>query len=210
MPSKDIHLEILSSHYSETFSLLKSAVERRDRLFLYMLVVIFVMLLYLSAPNAMSDRLNSFVNSRVGSNSQAPLSNPAASTNLIDTSFIGTILSLGLLALGHTYFQTVLHVEREYHYVYQLEDQLSPDFSDKAFTREGKHYKEYQRKFASWTKIIFWYLFPFLFLIFNIVWLVFLFTKSQAPIAYLAIDSLISVSILISLGFYLWALIRKS
>jgi len=209
MADKDIHLEILSSHYSETFSLLKSAVEKRDHLFLYMLVVIFALLLYMSAPNVMSDRLNSFVNSKAGGGPTVNLNAQVVTTNLIDTSFIGTILSLGLLALAHTYFQTVLHVEREYDYVYQLEDQLSKQFNDQAFVREGKHYRDYKRKFASWTKILFWYIFPFLFLAFNVIWVVFLITKSQASVAYLVIDGFISVSILISLGLYLWALIRR-
>jgi len=52
-------------------------------------------------------------------------------------------------------------------------------------------------------------LFPLLFLLFIIIWLIFLWGRSQAPFAYQIVDTLISLSILISLGFYLLALIKK-
>jgi hypothetical protein len=203
MNNKDTQLEVLSTHYSETFSLLKSAVEKRDRLFLYVLLTIFALLLYIGAPSGVSDWLNSFVSNQAGSN------NTGNSATLIEASFIGAILLLGLLSLSHTYFQTVLHVERQFDYVYQLEGLLSISFDNKAFIREGIHYQTHKRKFASWTKFIFWYLFPFLFLIFNIVWLLFLFTKSQASTAFKIVDSLIIASMLTSMVLYLLALITK-
>ncbi len=201
MTSKDSQLEVLSAHYSETFALLKSVVEKRDRLFLYILGVIFLLLVYMSAPSVMSDWLNSFVKSQVGDSTRT--------TNLIDVSFIGSILLLGLLSLSHTYFQTVLHIERQYGYVYQLEEQLSAHFEGNAFIREGKHYKKYKRHFSRWTKVIFWYLFPLLYLLFIVVWSIFLYTKSLAPLIYIIVDSMITVSILTSLVFYLFALIKK-
>jgi len=196
----DAELQILSSHYSETFELTKQAVGKRDRLFLYILIVITLLLLYMSAPTAVSDWLNSFVSHQVGSNN---------ATTILNSAFIGTILSLGLLSLAHTYFQTVLHVERQYDYVYQLEKQLSQQFEDKAFIREGKHYSENRRLFAVWTKFIFWILSPVLFLVFNIVWLVFVFSAPRPPVIYLIVDSLITLSTLVSLGFYLLAIMKK-
>jgi hypothetical protein len=197
---KDTHLEVLSHHYSETFELLKADVAKRDRLFLYILIVIFALLLYMSAPTAMSTLLNTFVRSQLGDKSE---------TDLIDVSFIGVILLLGLLSLSHTYFQTVLHVERQYNYVYQLEKQLSQHFDELAFIREGTFYKSHRRKFSGWTKAIYWWLFPMLFLLFNIIWLIFLWGRAQAPFAYKIVDTLISLSILISLAFYLLALIKN-
>jgi hypothetical protein len=201
---KDAKLvEVLSYHYSETFDLLRTVVARRDRLFLYILLVIFILLLYMSNPSVMSEWVNSFFRSQVAGESNVDM------TPLIDVSAIGVVLLLGLLSLSHTYFQTVLHVERQYDYVYQLEEQLSKNFGEKAFIREGKHYWKYKRRFSKWTKVIFWYLFPLLYLLFIIVWLVFLFTGSQAPLPYKIVDSLISFSILVSLGLYLLAIIKR-
>lgn len=201
MTGKNINLEILSNHYSETFSLLKEAVARRDRIFLYILGLIFLLLLYINAPSSLSNWLSQLANSQSGNNQSTEL--------LLDSSFIGAVLLFGLLSLAHTYFQTVLHIERQYDYVYSLEKQLSQNFENKAFIREGAHYKKSKRKFAAWTKMIFWYLFPLLFLAFNITWMIFLFTKSNATSVYKIIDSLIIVSITISLYFYLLALIKK-
>ncbi len=202
MSGGDTQLEILAAHYSETFSLLKSAVEKRDRLFLYILGVIFLLLVYMSTPTLMGALLNSFVKHQLGDNT-------SGTTNLIDVSFIGAILLLGLLSLSHTYFQMVLHIERQYDYVYQLEDQLSSFFGGKAFVREGKHYKKYRRLFSRWTRGIFWLLFPILYLLFLAVWLVFLYSKSQSPVAYKVVDTLIVASAIASLGLYLLALIKR-
>jgi hypothetical protein len=201
MAGNDTKLEILSSHYSETFSLLKEAVARRDRLFLYILGVIFLLLLYMSAPSAVSEWLNQFINSKSGNNS--------TTANLIEASFVGAVLLLGLLSLSHTYFQTVLHIERQYDYVYQLEAQLSERFDEKAFIREGKHYRKYKRLFSRWTKGIFWILFPLLYVVFLIYWVLFLFTTSQASIIYKVVDGSIVLSILVSLGLYMVALVKK-
>lgn len=197
-------VEVLSKHYTETFDLLKTVVARRDRLFLYILLVIFIVLLYMSNPSVMSDWVNSFFSSKVVGNDTTTKMTP-----LIDVSVIGVVLLLGLLSLSHTYFQTVLHIERQYDYVYQLEDNLGGYFNDNAFTREGKHYRKYKRKFSSWTRFIFWYLFPILYLAFIILWLWFLFTTSQTPFGYKVVDFLITASILVSLGLYLMATIKR-
>jgi len=196
-------VEVLSKHYSETFDQLKEVVARRDRLFLYILFVIFILLLYMSSPIVMSDWVNSFFSNQVVGSTGTTMQ------PLIDVSVIGVVLLLGLLSFSHTYFQTVLHVERQYDYVYQLEGQLSIFFNDKAFIREGKHYHKYKRKFSSWTKIIFWYLFPFLYLLFIVFLLWFLFTTSQTPVGYKLVDLLIIVSILVSMWFYLLAIIKR-
>ena len=196
-------IEVLSQHYSETFELLHKIVARRDRLFLYILLVIFVLLLYMSSPSVMSEWVNTFFNNQV---------NGAANPNmlpLIDVSVIGVVLLLGLLSLSHTYFQTVLHVERQYDYVYQLEQELSSHFAGRAFIREGDHYKKYRYRFSRWTIGIFWILFPSLFFLFIVYWLIFLYTQSQAPRIFIIVDSLITVSILISLCLYVWALMKK-
>ncbi|NJC97358.1 MAG: hypothetical protein C3F07_10000 [Anaerolineales bacterium] len=201
---KDIKLiEVLSKHYSETFDLVRQVVARRDRLFLYILLVIFVLLLYMSNPEAIRDWVNSVFSS------QLKVENGTEIAPLFDVSVIGAVLLLGLLSLSHTYFQAVLHVERQYDYVYKLEDQLSKHFEDPAFTREGRHYLKHQHKFSGWTKSIFWYLFPFLYLAFMLFWMWFLVINPVTPLIYKIVDFAISLSILNSLRLYLLALNRR-
>jgi len=114
------------------------------------------------------------------------------------------------LSFSHTYFQLVLHIERQYNYVYQLETELSKKFfNEKAFIREGKHYKDHRRKFAKWTKFIFWMLFPALYFAFILFWLFFLFVRPDMAVGYRIINALIPISSLISMGFYLMALFWK-
>jgi hypothetical protein len=196
-------IEVLSHHYSETFEQLNNAVARRDRLFLYILLVILILLLYMSSPSVMSDWVNTFFNNQVRGAANSTMQ------PLIDVSVIGVVLLLALLSFSHTYFQTVLHIERQYDYVYQLEQQLSQHFGGRAFIREGDHYKKYRYRFSRWTKGIFWFLFPSLFFLFIVYWLIFLYTQSQAPLIFIIVDSLITVSILISLSLYVWALMKK-
>lgn len=195
--------QVLADHYKETFELLKAVTVKRDRFYLYILIVVFLLLLYMSAPIAISDWLNTFITEQSGG------SGTYTYTGLIDSSFVGAILLLGLLVLSHTYFQTVLHVERQYDYIYLLEEQLSGEYNGKAFIREGEHYRKNKRKFSNWTVFIFWVLSPLLFLTFIIVWLIFLFGKSGASCTYLVVDSMISLSMLTSLVFYVLALIKQ-
>jgi Na+/H+ antiporter NhaD/arsenite permease-like protein len=199
----DMRIDVLSQHYSETFMLLKEDVKKRDRLIIYILINVFLILIYMNAPTVVGDLINSFVGSRAGNLAYTPAS------KMIDESFIGTVLWFGLLCTTHTYFQTVLHIERQWSYLYKLENQLSRNFNNEAFIREGKYYKEHPRKFSSWTKFIFWVLFPLLLLTFIVFWLFFLFKNPDTLVGYKVIDSLISVSIVISICLYLWALHRK-
>jgi hypothetical protein len=200
---ENTRLTILSDHYNQTFALQKGDVRRRDLLLLYILILIFVILLYILAPNTLGDWINSFLANQI--NNQ----NHAAPPAVIDVSFIGAILWFGLLSLAHTYFQTVLHVERQYAYIYSLEKELSAYFDGKAFTREGEHYRQYKRRFSSLTKFIFWILFPVLLFVFVILWLLFLYSRSLAPLGYLVFDTAIAAIILISEGLYLLALYKK-
>ena len=198
----DTKQELLASHYSETFQVLKEVIGKRDRFFLYMLIVISLILVYMSAPTRVGGWINLFLGTQAGADSK----NIGA---VIDVNFIGAILWLGLVSITHTYFQTVLHVERQWNYLYQLEEQLSLPYNGLAFTREGRFYKDNRRLFSEWTKFIFWILCPLLLSFFIFFWFLFLFKVSGAPVGYLVIDSLLSGSVIISMILYLLAVYKK-
>lgn len=86
---------------------------------------------------------------------------------------------------------------------------MSRRFNNKAFIREGEFYKSQRRIFSRWTKAIFWWLFPSLFLLFIVAWLIFLWGRSEAPFAYQIVGTLITGSILMSLGLYVLALLKQ-
>ena len=60
------------------------------------------------------------------------------------------------------YFQAAVHLERQYKYIHNLEDQLSPHYDGKAFTREGKAYLGDYPLFSRWTSALYTKLFPVL------------------------------------------------
>ncbi len=198
----ETRLEILSDHYNITFELLRKDSTRRDRLFLYLLILISVILFHMIAPDLVTELFTSFVEDQAG------IEDTKAAAIAIDVSFIGAILWFGLLSLAHTYFQTVLHVERQYHYIHILEDQLSSYFGNQAFIREGRHYRSQRRKFSSWTKLIFWILFPALLTV-VIGYRVYALLTFSAEAIYLVANVLVTVSLLISLVLYLLALYKK-
>ncbi len=195
-------LEMLAKHYDQSFELQKESVTKRDRLFLYVLILVLLLLIYMLNPTLISDWANTFIRDRV-------IANQVSEAELLDVSFIGLILWFGLLSLVHTYFQTVLHVQRQYNYIYDIEKELSTYYESKAFTREGKHYRKFKLKFSSLTKFIYWNVFPafLLFIIFS--WQLFLIRTNAMPLSYKIIESIISIIILVSTYFYLLALYKK-
>ena len=120
----EIKLELLANHYSETFALLKSDVARRDKLFLYMLILLSVILLYLINPEMVSQMFQGMLSNLTGTE------NGDSSLTELDLSFVAMVLWFGLLSLVHTYFQIVLHIQRQYDYVYGLEELLSNEYGN--------------------------------------------------------------------------------
>jgi len=62
----DTKLEILNSHYDETFSNIRAALRQRDRLFVLLLVIVTVMLLQAIAPEEAGAALSEMVGARLG------------------------------------------------------------------------------------------------------------------------------------------------
>ena len=192
-------LGILAEHYSETYTYLQLVVKKRDRLFVIVLVIAAVLMIFMTNPEPWQELLNRFLNSQAGS--EDPIS-------MLDVPLIGTLLWFGLLAVGHTYFQTVLHIQRQYDYIRKLEKEIQPQVGEVAFTREGKHYKQYSNVFSNWTKFVFWILFPVIMLVFIVFWAITLFGMHLA-VFYTVLNTTMPVLFLVSMGLYLYQLFEK-
>ncbi len=143
----DTKLEVLSSHYDETFSNIKAALRQRDRLFVLLLVIVTVMLLQAIAPEEAGTTLSEMVGTRLG-------------VGPIDVSVISSVLWFSALAAVVRYFQAVVYAERQYEYIHRLEEVLSSHFDDKAFTREGRAYLDGYPLFSKWTWVLYTIAFP--------------------------------------------------
>jgi hypothetical protein len=153
MTSEDIKFEILHDHYKDTFVRIQDFLKLRDRFFFLILILVTLMLFQIYSPTESGETISEFVAK------QLELKNP------IDISFLGSILWFGLLGLVIRYFQTVVHLEKLYEYIHKLEEQISPNYDNKAFTREGKFYLNDYPLFSTWTSILYTIIFPVLLLI---------------------------------------------
>ena len=148
MSLTDTKLQILAEHYKNTFDFLQNNLKQRNRLFLYVLCILILLLFQLYTPQEASDLMSQFISSKL---------NMSAQINIL---FIQSIIWFGLLATTLKYFQSVVFIERQYNYIHQLEEQLSKEYEKKAFTREGDSYLKDYPTFLNWASCLYTIFFP--------------------------------------------------
>ncbi len=153
MASDDTKLEILSEHYKNTFDFLQKNLKQRNRLFLFVLCILILMLFQLYTPQEASNLMSQFISSKLNLSEQM---------NML---FVQSIIWFGLLATTLKYFQSVVFIERQYNYIHQLEEQLSKEYEKKAFTREGDSYLKDYPKLLNWASCLYTIFFPVILLI---------------------------------------------
>lgn len=153
MVTEDTKFQVLNDHYKDSFTHLKTYIQRRDRLFLWILIVITIMLFQIASPKESGEAISQFVVKLL------ELNEP------IDISFIGSIIWFSLLSLVVRYFQMVVLIERQYKYIHMLEEQISSNYDKGVFTREGKSYLSDYPLFSKWASALYKNLFPILLLL---------------------------------------------
>ena len=153
MSLTDTKLQLLAEHYKNSFDFLQIHLKQRNRLFLYVLCILVLMLFQLYTPQEASNIISQLISSKL------KLSAP------MNTLFIQSIIWFGLLATTLKYFQSVVFIERQYSYIHQLEEQLSEEYEKKAFTREGDSYQNDYPKLLEWASCLYTVFFPAILLI---------------------------------------------
>jgi hypothetical protein len=141
-------LQILSNHYSHTFDFLQTHLKNRDRLFLVVLVLLAIMVFQIYTPIETSKIISQLVTDKLCIKSP------------INFLYIQSIIWFVLLAIVIKYFQSVIFIERQYSYLHSIENILSKDYKDGAFTREGKSYLDDYPVFLNWASFLYTILFP--------------------------------------------------
>lgn len=141
-------LLLLHEHYKETFNNIQDYLKLRDRLFAYVLLIVTLMLFQMYSPSGSTGAISELLTKKL------------ELKTLIDISFLSSIIWFALLSLVVRYYQTVVYIERQYNYIHTIEDQLSPEYDRKAFTREGDSYLKNYPLFSSWTWILYTIVFP--------------------------------------------------
>ena len=120
----DKKLELLNDHYKDTFVYLKETLRLRDRLFVFILVTITLLLFQLYSPSEAGTTIGAFIAKQLDVQ------------NAVSIAFVGSVIWFALLAFVMRYFQTVIFIEIQYNYIHNVENQLSVHYDHKAFTRE--------------------------------------------------------------------------
>ena len=150
MSLAETKLNVLSEHYKHTFDFLQTHLKRRDRLFVCGLLVLIVMLFQIYTPNETSGLITQLISNKL------ELKTP------INFLYVQSILWFVLLAIIIKYFQSVIFIERQYSYIHSLENILSKQYKEKAFTREGDSYLKNYPVFLTWASFLYTILFPVL------------------------------------------------
>jgi len=183
-------LPILHDHYKETFGHIQSYLKLRDRLFAYLLLTVTVMLFQMYSPTGSTEAISELLTKKL------ELKTP------IDVSFLSSVVWFVLLSLVVRYFQTVVHVERQYDYIHKIEDELSTEYGRKAFTREGKSYLENYPLFSSWAWVLYTIVFPLLLSIVVVTKIVGEIRQSDGITVLLSINAVVALGILLSCSLY--------
>ena len=197
MLSEEVKIEILHAHYVDTFGHIRNALGQRDRLFVYTVIAVTVMLLQVVAPQDTDAAIGRLISSELGLSGAFSLR------------IIGTVLWFALLGLVIRYFQTVIYIERQYAYIQSLEEQLAANYEDAAFTREGKSYLSDYPLFSKWTSALYTIAFPVLLVLVLVVKLATEFRRATTPDWLFAFDALTFGAIGVSVALYLVSLHGK-
>src|SRR6266508_113115 len=147
-PSDDKKLELLYSHYCDTFSVIQSLVKTRDRFFIGILVLLAVMSFQIALPTESGSVILEFARTKLGVH------------GTVSISFLGSVLWASLLFVVVRYFQVAVYLERQYRYIHLLEAELSPSYSGVPFTREGVFYLANYPWFSVWVARLYTWAFP--------------------------------------------------
>ena len=126
----DKQLDILHDHYKETFARIRDSEASRDRLFLVLIGLFALLSIEIAYPAALGGTLGT-LSIAGGEINLKPLPLPA----LLNATWILT------LAVGLRYCQTTVLINRQYPYLHQLEETISPAVGGgDLYHREGKVY----------------------------------------------------------------------
>jgi hypothetical protein len=148
--------EILYDHYKESFLLSKKDQSDRNKFFIILIVLITLMFLLFIEPDKTLGLCRSFLKENFK----------------IDLSYsVYTIQSLLWVLFYYftmSYYQKSMYIERQYHYIHKLEEELSKTINP-LLNREGVNYLNNYPLFGDFVDFVFKYIFPILNIIIVII-----------------------------------------
>jgi hypothetical protein len=141
-------LEIYYDHYKDTFQHQVRYIENRNKYFFISLVLIALLFFLITDPNTVNGAVGNYVKKEIGDNI------------IFDFAYINTFLLFGLLWVLILYYQITLTIEKQYKYLWILEEELSKSIQPFTISRESKFYLKVKPTYAKWISKIYKLLFP--------------------------------------------------
>ncbi|MBP3596222.1 MAG: hypothetical protein J6J60_02320 [Clostridia bacterium] len=145
-------IEILYDHYKETIDEIKKQENKRNNLFIIVLLHIFVLFLIFIKPESMCNTISDLLMGqwKIGF---------YFSINIVQIVLMTTMLYCVI-----RYYQINIQIDKTYPYIHKIEEELSAQISNN-FGREGKNYLSHYPKTQNIVYYSYKYIFPILFII---------------------------------------------
>lgn len=150
--SDEAQLGVLNDHYKDTCERIRENVGLRDRLFLFVLVVIGIHFLQVTDRDQSSQALLSLLKEHAGFQIMA------------NVHVLTAVLWFLLLSIVVRYFQANVYVNRQYDYLHGLEGQFEKLIGHAVISREGVGYLSRYPHFSDWTHFLYTWAFPLILL----------------------------------------------
>lgn len=193
---KDNKFETLYDHYKETYSLSKSAQERRNKGFVLLCVLEAISFLMTWNPAWICGLLNDAASKKLESTIQ------------ISSNILQTTLWILIAYVLVRYIQDVLYIERQYGYIAHLEKKISELMGDNLFSREGENYTKDYPIVLNLIDLFYKMLCPVLFSVINVYHIIQEWNSSAYGFS-LTCDTIICSAIFIITWFYFFEIHSK-
>ena len=157
-------LELLYDHYKETYSLVKTRLDERNKLFILTIFMLCILSLFMVNPESLITTLSKWL-----------ADNYHLEINM-EISIIQSLIWFVVLYFTIRYYQTTTYIERLYAYIHKLEKTIS-EFSGQPFTRESQSYLDEYPMLLDFISIIYRVIFP---IIYSIILIVKIITEFQS------------------------------
>ncbi len=153
------NLDILYDHYKDTYSVIKAKSRVRDKFFVFLLALLFIVFLILTSPSIYSQLIGTLSKKYLELN-----------TTNSHFAFIDVFILFLILVCSVKYFQTIIYLDRGYIYIKSCETKLNQLIGEFDINREGKSYLQNYPKFLNSSYIVFSYLVPFILIFVTILY----------------------------------------
>lgn len=146
------NIEILYDHYKETINEIKKQENKRNHLFIIILIHIFFLFLISLRPESVCNTISDL------------LMEQWKMGFYFSINIVQIVLMVTMLYCVIRYYQINIQIDKTYPYIHKIEEELSEQISNN-FGREGKNYL---KKYPKTQNIVYYsykYIFPFLFII---------------------------------------------